>query len=169
MLKKGIFLFFLVLFPLNGYAQNNGISLGYGFGMFNTGGGLGEIENDRNYHFIRGSYFHEFFLVRSLFFVTEPYLAYVSEPKDGVEVGLSLFFRYYLGKLFFNLGGGVAYTGEKFEEQGTHYVFIIQGGLGYNVWKNFFIEYRFRHYSNGGLASPNHSVNAGIVSAGFRF
>ncbi len=168
MLKRGIFLFLLVLIPLNGYAQNNGISLGYGLGTFNNGG-FGEIENDRKYNFIRGSYFHEFSLLRNLFLVTEPYLGYVNEPEEALEVGLSLFFRYYLGNLFFNLGSGFAYTGHKFEEQGTRFLFIIQGGLGYNLWKNFFIEYRMRHYSNAGLASPNHSVNASIVSVGFRF
>ncbi len=166
--KSAVFLLFLVLLPGISYAQQNGVSLGYGFGIFNTHGGLGEIENHRDYRFLQAAYFHEFSITRRFFFVTEPYLAFTSRPETGTDAGLGLMFRYKLGNFFLSWGGGGAYTSIRFEEQGTHYLFILQAGLGYN-WRNFFIENRFRHYSNGGLASPNHSINANLISVGVRF
>jgi hypothetical protein len=87
---------------------------------------------------------------------------------EGMDIGLDLFFRYYPKKLFFSLGGGGTYTRIQFIEQTHHYLFILQGGMGYR-WKNFFIEDRFRHYSNAGLASPNHSINGNILSIGILF
>jgi hypothetical protein len=163
--------FLLILFALlpgMAQAENNGVSLGYGFGLFNTDGTVGQLEENRTYSFIQGSYFHEFGILPNLFFVTEPYLAYTSQPERGIDIGLGLFFRYYLKNLFFSLGSGGAYTSISFQEQGTHYVFILQAGVGYK-WRNFFIEDRFRHYSNAGLATPNRSINANIISIGYLF
>jgi hypothetical protein len=81
--------------------------------------------------------------------------------------------RYYLSvsaksSFFFDLGTGDAYTSIHFKEQGTHWLFILQGGLGLK-WRNFFIEDRFRHYSNAGTAHPNGQVNANIISIGIFF
>ena len=65
-------------------------------------------------------------------------------------------------------GVGVAYTTIAFEEQGTHFLFILQAGLGLR-YENFFIENRLRHYSNGGTESPNRSVHASIMTFGYYF
>ncbi|HSR11145.1 MAG TPA: acyloxyacyl hydrolase [Thermodesulfobacteriota bacterium] len=164
----GVLCLFLFLIPANGFAQENGFSLGYGFGILNTNSTVGEIENHRPYQFVQGTLFREFSIARTFFIVAEPYLAYTWRPREGTDAGVGLFFRNKLGNFFVSWGGGGAYSSIKFEEQGTHYFFILQGGIGYN-WKNFFIENRFRHYSNGGLATPNHSINANIVSVGVRF
>ncbi len=62
----------------------------------------------------------------------------------------------------------MAYTSIGFKEQGTHLLFILQGGVGYR-YKSFFVEDRVRHYSNGGTARPNWSVNSNILSIGTNF
>ncbi len=168
MRKIALLAILFALLPFPGYAQQNGVSVGYGFGLFNNRADFGELEDHRNYNFFQAAYFHEFLLLKNLFFVAEPYLSYTIDPEDGIDVGLGLFFRYYLKNLFFSLGSGGAYNSIQFPEQGTHYVFILQAGVGYK-WRNFFIENRFRHYSNGGLASPNHSIDANIISIGYLF
>ena len=35
--------------------------------------------------------------------------------------------------------------------------------------KRLFVEARFRHYSNAGLAHPNRSVDATVASVGYAF
>ena len=149
MAKKGVIFIFFILVPLNCYGQNNGFSLGYGFGV-NT---FGKIEQNRSYNFLQTAYSYEFRILKDLFIVGEPYLAYINEPSRGFDIGLGLLLRYYLKDLFFSAGGGGAYTSIEFEEQTHHYLFILQGGIGYK-WNNFFIEDRFRHYSNGGGWPP---------------
>jgi hypothetical protein len=66
------FLFFLFTLPLTCYAQNNGLSVGYGFGFLNQHQNLGKIEFNRNYDFAQISYFREFHLIKKLFFYLEP-------------------------------------------------------------------------------------------------
>lgn len=44
----------------------------------------------------------------------------------------------------------------------------MEGGIGYR-YARFFIENRFRHYSNGGTTSPNRSVDADVLSVGVYF
>jgi hypothetical protein len=55
-----------------------------------------------------------------------------------------------------------------FKEQGTHLLFILQAGIGFQ-WKKFFIENRFRHYSNSNTAQPNRSINANMIMVGMHF
>ncbi len=171
-MKKIFLLLFLFSSPLTCYAENNGLSVGYGFGFLNPRQNFGKSEFDRNYDFAQISYFHEFQLVKDLFFHLEPYLAYINQPNNGMDVGLNLLLRYYVNfeksSLFMSLGSGGAYSTIAFEEQGTHAFFILQGGIGYK-WRNLFIEDRFRHYSNAGLAHPNRSINANIISIGIYF
>ena len=62
-------------------------------------------------------------------------------------------------------GPGMAYTTVGFQEQGTHLLFILQGGVGYR-YKNFFVEDMIRHYTNAGIATPDSSVNSNILSVG---
>jgi hypothetical protein len=171
-MKKTLILFFLFALPLTCYAQNNGASVGYGFGFLNIHERIGKVERHQNYNFVPFAYFHEFHLIKDLFFHVEPYLAYINQPNNGVDVGLNLLLRYYVNfeksSLFVDLGSGGAYTSIAFKGQNTHGLFILQGGIGYK-WKKFFIEDRFRHYSNASLSYPNHSVNANIISIGMYF
>lgn len=69
---------------------------------------------------------------------------------------------------YVTLGGGAAYSSINFEEQGTHLLFIIQGGIGFK-WKDFFIENRLKHYSSAHTASPNRSINSNIIMVGIYF
>ncbi len=157
--------------PMNGWGADQGFSLGYGIAAFNKGKSFGEVEGDRHYNFIQATYIYEKPLSpKELAFLFEPFSAYVTQPTGGVDVGLDLALKYYPFSLdrqgFYMQGGpGMAYTSVGFQEQGTHLLFILQGGLGYR-YNSLFVEDRFRHYSNGGTARPNWSVNSNILSVG---
>ncbi len=162
----------LVLLPASAFSQENALSLGYGYGFLNPHQHAGMVEDDRPYNFFQIAYSRDIHLMQRLFLVLEPYLNYDREP-NGLDLGLNVLFRYYVPvfrehSLFLSVGGGGAYTTVDFKEQSTHAVFILQGGIGWK-WKRFFIEDRFRHYSNGGLSSPNHSINANIILVGVYF
>jgi len=174
-MRWGILAFFFLLVSfLPASAQNNGISIGYGFSFLTRNEDKGEVQQDRNYNFEHLTYFHQWPLFRNGYVVLEPFLAYVNRPESGREFGASLLFRYDLKtsdqtSLFFHLGGGGAHSTVDFEEQqGNHNFFILAGGIGFK-WGNYFIENRFRHYSNGGLSIPNGSVNANIIMIGLYF
>jgi hypothetical protein len=103
----------------------------------------------------------------------EPFLATITDPERGLDLGFNLAFKYYFGKeprqgWFTALGAGAAYTAVKFTEQGTHLFGILQGSIGYR-WKKFHVANRFRHYSNGNTAGPNRSINANILNIGINF
>lgn len=160
--------------PLYCAGDDNAITAGYGFGIFNLDADFGRLREDNgNYYFYQLAYAREKSLVKTLCLLVEPFVAYVNDPRSGLDAGMTLSLKYYFGKenknsLFATLGTGAAYTTIKFEEQGTHFLFILQGGIGYR-WNNYFIENRFRHYSNGGTERPNRSVNANIVNIGMHF
>jgi hypothetical protein len=164
----------LFLAPSMAFCGDHGPSLGYGFGFFNKGKPTGKVEGDRPYNFIQAVYVYEQPLsIKELAFLAEPFSAYVNQPDTGFDLGLTLGLKYYpllreTGGLYLTAGPGMAYTTIGFKEQGTHLLFILQGGVGYK-YKNFFVEDRFRHYSNGGTARPNWSVNANIFSIGGNF
>ncbi len=162
----------LALLPTSVFSQENALSLGYGYGFLNPHQHAGKVEDDRPYNFFQLAYSRDIRLIQRLFLVLEPFLNYDHQP-NGLDFGLNVLFRYYVpvfheNSLFFDVGGGAAYTTVDFKEQPTHAVFILSAGVGWK-WKRFFIEDRFRHYSNGGLASPNHSINANLVLVGIYF
>jgi len=159
-------LLFLLLFllPIPAWSQTHGLSAGYGFGVLNPHQEFGKVQDDRSYNFLYLSYLHEKSLFEKAFLVIEPFLSYVHKPEDGLDVGFNLLFRYYLkigekSLLFGNLGIGAAYTSVDFKEQGTHFLFSPQVGIGFR-WGRFSIENRLRHYSNANTADPNRDVNA---------
>jgi hypothetical protein len=162
-----------VLLPVITYAQQNSLAIGYGFGAFNDKAPP-KLQSDDYYRYIHIVYGYE----RQMFsphiqLLLEPYVDYVMKPHDGLDVGLGVSLKFYPFNekrkgLFFVAGTGAAYTTIGFKEQGTHAPFILQGGVGYQ-WDRIFIENRFRHYSNAGLASPNHSINSNIFLIGTRF
>jgi hypothetical protein len=160
--------------PVSGFAAEQGVSAGYGFAFLNPHKRVGRLENSEQYDFFRFAYIYERpICVNNVAIVTEPWAAYINRPRDGADVGLDLLLKYYPlrhneWRLFVTAGVGAAYTTIDFKEQGEHFMFILQGSVGLR-YKNYFIENRFRHYSNGGTSSPNRSVHADIVSLGYYF
>ena len=170
----GLVCFFLLfmLIPISVSAQSHSVSIGYGFGIFSSSRGIGYIEEGR-YDFIQCSYRYERSLSEVLGLLIEPFASYTYAPHEGVDGGITLSLKYNFHKknqngFFLNLGGGAAYTSIKFEEQGTHLLFIVHGGIGFK-WKDFFIENRLKHYSNAHTASPNRAINSNIIMVGMYF
>jgi hypothetical protein len=168
-------LLFLLLFllPVPAFGQTSALSLGYGFGVLNPHQEFGKVQDDRSYNFLYLSYLREKSLFEKAFGVVEPFITYVHKPEAGLEVGFNLLFRYYLkvgdeSLLFGNLGMGAAYTSVDFKEQGTHFLFSPQVGIGFRRGR-LFIENRLRHYSNAHLAEPNKAVNADLLLVGIFF
>lgn len=165
--------FVIILFSVTSLAQDRGsLTLGYGFAVLSENSNTGKIE-EGNYDFVQLSYIFERPLTEKLAFLVEPFAAYVNRPHSGVEGGIVLSGKYYFREkqrngFYLTLGAGGAYTSINFEEQGTHGLFILQGGIGFK-WKEFFIENRLRHYSNGGTAQPNKSINSNIIVVGMDF
>ena len=154
------------------WASENALSVGYGFAMGSSGHRIGRI-SEGPYNFVQASYSYERPVSQKWLIEVGPFLSYVMNPTDGVDVGVNLGVKVYpfsrdRSGFFFTAGTGGAYSSISFLEQGTHAFFILQGSIGYR-YKNFFIEDRYRHYSNGGTAWPNQSINANIISIGMYF
>jgi hypothetical protein len=164
----------LCLAPSWVHCAEQALSLGYGIAAYNTDKHLGRLDGGNYYDFIRASYQYEIpVLAKRFALLMEPFASYVNRPTPGAEAGIGLGLRYYLfgssnNGLFVTGGPGMAYTSVAFQEQGTHLLFILQGGIGYR-YKDFFVENKIRHYSNGSTARPNWSVNSNIVSFGVYF
>ena len=148
------------------------LSVGYGFALFSNGRPAGQIE-EGNYDFFQVAYLYGRPLSVRWMLLVEPFVAYVNRPVEGVDVGCNLGLKVYpftkdRSGFFFTVGTGGAYTSVDFTEQGQHAFFILQGSIGFR-YKNFFLEDRWRHYSNGNTASPNRSINANIINVGMYF
>lgn len=74
-------------------------------------------------------------------------------------------------------GPGVVYFSERLEDQGTHYGFLLQAGIG-NRFRvddttSITIDYRFFHESNGsaifGTPGPNPGYNSDMVFIGLEW
>jgi hypothetical protein len=174
-MKKAMMLmfFFLLLSPIVASAQNNGLSIGYGFSFLTPHQETGEVKEDRKYNFETFAYFHQWSIFRNGYITLEPFVAYVNRPETGLEFGATLLLRYYIPtsqrtSLYLNLGGGGAHSTVDFLEQGSRNFFILAAGIGFK-WESFFIENRFRHYSNAHLATPNDSVNVNMIMIGLHF
>ncbi len=95
-----------------------------------------------------------------------------SSPYSG-NAGLDLLLRWFPSGgsrkgLFLDVGTGAAYTPISFEEQGTHFLRILVGGIGLR-YDTLFIEDRFSYYPNGYSVYPNRPVNTNVISVGKRF
>jgi len=157
------------------YAVEQAVTLGYGIAALNPDLHFGRIEGGRNYDFVQVTYLVERPCTdyRPLAVFIEPFASYVNRPDQGVDLGLFTGLKYcFYGDgqkgLFLTAGTGLVYTTEGFKEQGTHLDFTLEAGVGYRFGR-FFIEDRLRHYSNGGTASPNRSVDANVLSVGLYF
>jgi hypothetical protein len=164
-------LLFLYLIFFTSCHAESAISLGYGFGAWNAQG-AGRVEHKAPYDYATFSYLYEKLITSSISLVLEPYLGVVNRPHDGIDAGFYLYGKWYFtdispSKWFYaTFGTGAAYTSMNFHEQGTHGLFVIQAGIGYRSGR-FFIEDRLHHYSNGGLAKPNRSVNSNLIKIGY--
>lgn len=118
------------------------VSVGYGFGAWD-GSRIGHVEENRPYNYERLSYLYERPLTPSI--VLEPFLAVVNRPATGTDAGFTINAKAYLPRLspdnrFYFIGGaGAAYTTVKFTVQGTHCLFVLQGGIGFRRGR-FLIE-----------------------------
>ncbi len=165
--------FALSFIPHPVLADQQAISIGYGLATLNPSSDLGHLEEGDYYDFAQITYTYEKLLSGKFNLVLEPFVGIVNRPTSGLDIGIAIGGRYYFGQrnyrgFFATVSAGGAYTTVNFEEQGTHGLFILQGGIGYK-WEKLFVESKFRHYSNGGLSSPNKSINATIVGMGFTF
>lgn len=158
--------------PLGCRAAEPAFSVGYGFGIWNKGS-IGEA-GKLPYDYATISYLYEKNLSGRLAVVLEPFCNIINSPRSGIDTGLVVHLKTYFTELgpqkrfYFAAGAGTAYTTMKFKGQGTHCLFVLQGTIGYRHG-SFFIEDRFHHYSNGGLAAPNRSVNSNMVKIGYYF
>jgi len=160
--------------PAFSFSGEQAISAGYGFGFLNLHKQTLQIEGGNQYDFFQLAYLYERDSgLKNLTVTAQPWAAYINRPNDGADVGFDLGIRYYPIKRedwspFVSAGVGMAYTTIGFEEQGTHFLFILQAGLGIK-YKRFFIEDTLRHYSNAHTASPNRSVHGNIITVGYYF
>jgi hypothetical protein len=153
-------------------AAENALSVGYGFALWSNWHRAGRT-SEGPYHFTQASYSYERPLSQKWLIEAGPFLAYTWRPTDGIDVGVNLGLKVYPfsrdhSGFFVTMGTGGAYSTIDFVEQGKHAFFILQGSVGYR-YKNFFVEDKFRHYSNGGTAWPNQSINANIINVGMYF
>ncbi len=164
------------LFPQVAHPAEQAMSVGYGFAILNPDG-WHSIQDGKQYDFGEITYLYERHCSSRVSFVVEPYLAYVNKPRTGGDAGFSAGLKYYIvkgtlkgrrAKFYARTDVGSAYSTIKFREQGTHLFFILQAAFGIR-YGNFFLEDRFRHYSNGQTAYPNRSVNANVISLGYYF
>ncbi len=170
----GVFVCVLwLLVPAHVCPAENAVAVGYGMGMWN-GWGTGNIESGRPYEYVMFSYIREKTLTDRFALALEPFLNAVSRPDNGVDVGITFQLKTYLielakrSRVYAIVGAGAAYTTVGFKQQGTHGLFILQGGAGYQ-YQRVFSDVRFHHYSNGGLAYPNRSINSLVGRVGYYF
>jgi len=154
-------------FALTTFANNIIVSAGYGFAFLNPERKIYRLRDTKGlYDFYHVSLAKEHPIYSQISIVAEPFIVYQARPDDGLDFGFTISGKYYMTKNFYvHVGVGIAYTTYGFKEQGTHLPFILQGGIGYR-WKRFFIEDRFKHYSNGGISRPNTSINSNIILIG---
>ncbi len=167
------FLLTLYFIAVPNCSAENAVSLGYGFGLWN-GSGFGQLEKKRSYDYAAFSYLNERLLTERIALVLEPFVKVVNRPVNGIDLGFSLALRSYLpelarhSRLYLTAGAGSAYTSVNFQEQGTHGLFVLLGGVGYRR-DQAFAKAQFQHYSNGGLTKPNRSLNSGLLRVGWYF
>lgn len=91
-----IWFFLIFLFPFAASAQDNGISIGFGFSVLTPHQETDEVKEDRKYNFEHLTYFHQWRMFKNVYFVLEPFLGYVNKPERGIEFGVNFLLRYYL-------------------------------------------------------------------------
>ncbi|MDO8137478.1 MAG: acyloxyacyl hydrolase, partial [Candidatus Brocadiales bacterium] len=94
------------------------------------------------------------------------------------EVGLNVLFTYNFetGTKFvpyFSTGAGFLYTDLRVHELGSRFNASPQGGVGIKYFLKdttaLSFQYRFRHVSNIGTASPNRGIDSSFILFGIDF
>ena len=126
----------------NAISGESAFTLGYGFGIGN-GSDIGRIENGLHYDFAQPSYVYERAFTERLNLGLEPFVNIDNRPDWGA-----------------------GYRSGLCERQ------VSRAGCAYALYsarrdrvppRPDFCREQFLHYSNGGLALPNRSVNANIL------
>jgi len=157
---------------------------------FFTGFGWGKLKHQKNYNLTPFVVDLDFnlkpltkklnFNPRSLLqFQLEPYISYISSPKNNVETGTSFLLKAgFLPQTSkfqpFVLGGvGMCYMTQHTIEQSTQFNFIEQLGFGMHYFFKpniaFTVEGRYRHLSNAGIDHPNTGINTQFVLTGISY
>jgi len=157
---------------------------------FLTGFAWGKLKEKGNYYLFPLKIFFDFnlknltqkigFHPRPLLqFQVEPFINFVSQPKQNLETGISFWFK--MGILpetsrfqpYFKLGTGIVYLTQHTREQATQFNFTEQAFLGMHYYFNkntaFTLEGGIRHLSNASLKSPNHGINSYAVLTGITY
>ncbi|MFH0877721.1 MAG: acyloxyacyl hydrolase [Candidatus Omnitrophota bacterium] len=105
----------------------------------------------------------------------EPFISYISQPKDNADLGLGIMFRYSypLTEKFYPYvegGSGLYYMTLKTREQGSQFNFVDQAGGGFLFFlkENIALNagYRIRHVSNFSVEQPNDGIDGHVISGG---
>ena len=157
---------------------------------FLTGFGMAKLRQQGNYHIVPFLVDFDFNLKPLsskiginppglLQFIIEPFVSYVFDPHNNVEVGNNFVFKLGLlpeGKTFqpYVKGGvGLIYLTQHYRQQATQFNFTEFAGLGMHWFftKNLAltVEYRFRHISNADIKSPNLGIETNIGLCGISY
>ncbi len=102
----------------------------------------------------------------------------VIAPDNNVEIGVTvgLIFIAQLSNIiqpYLRVGIGPGYTTQHTSKQATQWNFFSWASVGIVVplfkKTDLLLEYRIRHFSNGGIKKPNKGINHGGVLLGFRY
>ncbi len=173
-MKKIVFLFLLALcipaIPINGFAASYGVSMASGQTTHSP---------DESLIMVRGSY--EINLIGNnkdnpFAFSLEPELIEFSGGQIGVAVGTIFKNIFSIGggrSFFVSYGCGVMLTDGKLLGESLLFNFTPQGGVGFaqpiGGGKNFVVEIRYWHASNGGIKDPNSGIDDVVVFSGIQF
>ena len=109
----------------------------------------------------------------------EPFLGYITSPKNNFETGMIFWLK--MGLLpetskfqpYGKLGVGLDYMTLHTREQSTQFNFTEQCSLGMHYYFTahtaFTLEGRWRHLSNSGISEPNHGINSYPVNTGIAY
>ena len=112
-------------------------------------------------------------------FQIEPFLGFISSPKNNLEAGTIFWLKMgfvpdtWKFQPYGKLGAGLDYMTLHTNEQSTQFNFIELGALGihYYFTENaaFTLEGRIRHLSNCGIDQPNHGINSYSLITGIAY
>jgi len=109
-------------------------------------------------------------------FAMEPFIAYVTEPDNNMEIGHNFLIK--IGLLpeglkfqpYLKCAAGLIYITQHTREQGSQFNFneYAAGGFEYLFTKSIAVnlEYRYRHLSNAAIRYPNRGIGTNFTLCG---
>lgn len=192
-MKKIVFLSILLttslLLPNTVWPQEEKTKCLEGIEFF-TGFGWGKLRHQENYRLVPFMVDFDFnlkplaqkfnFNPSSLLqFQIEPFISYISNPRNNVEAGTSFLLKAgFLPQTskfqpFILAGVGMVYMTQHTRSQSTQFNFVEQAGLGMHYFfkKNtaLTLQGRLRHLSNAGIRYPNTGINTYFVLTGISY